>query len=57
MLPDDTKVRREAALARTNQPSVADVFAGVPKPLRYTHAGFQDAAIEWLIDTDQVSNH
>lgn len=43
-------------MLRNDQPLVADLFAGAPKAIRYTHAGFQEAAIEWLIDTDQASH-
>jgi len=62
MLPEDTKERRAAALERLRQTKVEDHFRTVqlgdkpPPPTPYTDELFKEAAIEWLIETHQVSN-
>jgi hypothetical protein len=54
MLPSDTKARREAGRG-LKQGLISDAFAGAAKAQRFSQALFQEAALEWLIDTDQVS--
>ena len=59
MLPEDTKARRAELLEKTlNQTQVDDHFeSGVPREARpepYSHSLFQEAAVQWLIETDQV---
>ena len=62
MLPEDTKERRAAALERLRQTEVEDHFRTAQqsdKPLPstpYTNELFKEAAIQWLVETDQVSN-
>jgi hypothetical protein len=58
MLPDDAKARCQEALERTlEQSQVDDHFHLVKpegKPEPYSDNAFKDAAIQWLIETDQV---
>jgi hypothetical protein len=58
MLPDDTKARRAARLEETlRQTEVDDHFATrkpEDKPQPYSDKVFEEAAIQWLIETDQV---
>ena len=62
MLPEDTKERRAAALERLRQTEVEDHFRTAqpsdkpPPPSPYTDELFKKAAIQWLVETDQVSN-
>jgi hypothetical protein len=62
MLPQDTKERRAAALERLQQTEVEDHFRTAqpgdkpPPPSPYTDELFKEVAIEWLIETDQVSS-
>ena len=63
MLPEDSKERRAAALERLRQTEVEDHYrAAQPsdKPLPpspYTDEYFKEAAIQWLVETDQVSDN
>ncbi len=59
MLPEDTKARRAALLKKTlNQTQVDEHFESAgpcaARPEPYSNALFQEAAIQWLIETDQV---
>lgn len=58
MLPDDAKARRQKDLERAlEQTQVNDHFHLVKpedKPEPYSDNGFREAAIQWLIETDQV---
>lgn len=62
MLPEDTKERRAATLERLRQTEVQDHFRTAqpsdkpPPPTPYTDELFKEAAIQWLVETDQVSN-
>ena len=58
MLPEDSKARRDAAAEKLKQSQVDDHFTVVPegeKPMPYSDEVFKEAAIQWLIETDQVS--
>lgn len=58
MLPDDAKERKAAERVMLQQTQVNDHFPTIKpedKPLPYTDEIFKEAAIEWLIQTDQVS--
>ena len=58
MLPSDAKERKAAEHVTLQQTQVNDHFAkALPddKPPPYTDELFKEAAIEWLIQTDQVS--
>lgn len=61
MLPDDTKARRTQMLEKTlHQTSVNDHFKSTPKEEKlepYSDELLKQAAIEWLIQTNQVSGH
>ena len=59
MLPEDTKARRAALLEKTlNQTQVDEHFESAgpraARPEPYSNALFQEVAIQWLIETDQV---
>lgn len=58
MLPEDTKARRAALLETTFcQSEVDDHFSKVKpedKPAPYSNKIFEEAAIQWLNETDQV---
>jgi hypothetical protein len=57
MLPGDTKARKVAHLEKLRQTAVHDHYKPIPleeKPQPYSDEIFKDAAIEWLIATDQV---
>lgn len=58
MLPEDTKARRAALLDETlRQTEVDEHFAKQKledKPQPYNDKLFEEAAIRWLIETDQV---
>ena len=57
MLPGDSKARREKAKEKLSQTLVDDhyeVQKPEDKPKPYSHALWQEAAIQWLIETDQV---
>ena len=62
MLPEDTKERRAAALEHIWQTEVEDYFhtaqpSDKPLPLTpYTDELFKEAAVKWLVGTDQVSD-
>jgi len=56
MLPEDTKGRRDA-LQSLQQSAVDEHFKQVApedKPITYSDEVFKEAAIEWLIETNQV---
>jgi hypothetical protein len=59
MLPEDTKERRQALADQTLQQSAVDDHfkPATPedKPTPYSDELFKEAAIEWLIETNQVS--
>jgi hypothetical protein len=61
MLPEDSAARKAASLeavAKVQQGRVDDHFEMVKpgdKPTPYSDSTFRDAAIQWLIQTDQVS--
>ena len=57
MLPEDSTARRDAAAEKLKQLQVDDHFMVIPeeeKPTPYTDEVFKEAAIQWLIETDQV---
>lgn len=63
MLPEDTKTRRAQVLEETlRQSNVEDHFKPAPKDERsekiepYSDELFKQAAIEWLIETNQVNS-
>lgn len=60
MLPEDTKARRaatlEAILHQTQVDGHFKVATPEDKPEPYSDQLFKDAAIQWLIETDQVSS-
>ena len=56
MLPEDTRERREA-MQSLQQSAVDEHFKPVApedKPIAYSDKFFMEAAIEWLIETNQV---
>ncbi|KAI0686300.1 hypothetical protein C8T65DRAFT_525276, partial [Cerioporus squamosus] len=56
MLPKDTKQRREAEVATVAQSTLDTHLREKPAPervVKYTDDLFQEAAIEWLVSTDQ----
>jgi len=58
MLPEDTKKQREALLENLRQANITDHFAEAKPEERvplYTDEIFKEAAIQWLVETDQVS--
>ena len=61
MLPDDAKARRAEAHEALKQTRVGDHFTTVnpaddyKKLEPFSQELFRDAAIQWLIETDQVS--
>lgn len=61
MLPDDAKERRALAHEALKQTQVDDHFTTVApdddykKLDPYSHELFKEAAVQWLIETDQVS--
>lgn len=64
MLPEDTKARRVELHEKLQQTEVNDHFKPAPpkeRPQPYSDEIFMEAAIQWLIETDQVrhilSNH
>ena len=57
MIPEDMKARRSEAAVKMEQTQVDDHFHPVgpeDKPMPYSDVAFKDAAIQWLIETDQV---
>jgi len=58
MLPEDTKARRAKVLEENlHQTNVDDHFKAAPKEEKqapYSDELFKEAAIEWLIETNQV---
>ena len=59
MLPDDAQARRAAHHLKLQQTQVNDHFPTAQpedNPPPYTDELFKEAAIEWLIQTDQVSS-
>ena len=61
MLPGDRKAAKEEVLAKLHQSSLdmhlQPMTEGTQKPAPYTDALMQDAAIQWLIETDQVNHN
>ena len=61
MLPEDAKARREEATANAKeQTQVDDHFHQVnpdDKPAPYSDDFFKEAALWWLIETDQVCSN
>jgi len=59
MLPKDTKNRRQVAKADTQQCLDPHLEEKLPKErfIQYTDDLFHEAAIEWLVSTDQVSEY
>lgn len=57
MLPDDTKNRRQATTKDTQQRLDSHLKEKPPQErvVPYTDDLFREAAIEWLVSTDQVS--
>lgn len=58
MIPDDVKTRKANALAKQKQDTLdGHLHERPPAPhiVRYTDALFRQVAIEWLIETGQVS--
>ena len=58
MLPDDAKEQKAAKHVTPQQTQVDDHFTKAwpeDKPPLYTEELFKEAAIKWLIQTDQVS--
>ena len=58
MLPEYTKACRVELQEKLQQTEVSDHFKPAPpkeKPQPYSDKIFKDAAIQWLIETDQVS--
>jgi hypothetical protein len=58
MLPEDSKSRRALSNEMLRQTSVDDHFkptTAEDKPIPYSDETFKQAAIEWLIETNQVS--
>lgn len=57
MLPSDSKARRNANKERFTQTLVEDHYkVQMPeeKPVPYSDELFREAAIQWLVETDQV---
>ena len=57
MLPEDTKARKAQIKVKLEQTLVNDHFTKAPtenKPEPYSDELFKDAAIQWLVETDQV---
>jgi hypothetical protein len=59
MLPNDTKARKKALdEQRLKQTGINEHFRTVTveeKPIQYTDEVWMEAALEWLIETGQVS--
>jgi hypothetical protein len=57
MLPEDTKSRKAEIEEKLQQTQVNDHFEKVQpekKPEPYSDELFKEAAIQWLVETDQV---
>ena len=58
MLPEDTRQRKEAALdssTQTQQTAISDHFNAQQEVIvPYSDRAFKAAAIDWLIDSNQV---
>ena len=55
MLPEDAKQRKSLAIDKVQQSSVIDHFGPEDtRPIPYSDDAFKAAAIEWLIETNQV---
>ena len=58
MIPDDTKARHQQTILNVKEQSqVVDHFAHIKpedRPVPFSDGLFKDAAIRWLIETDQV---
>jgi hypothetical protein len=57
MLPQDSKQRNEDTLDKGRQPSVTEHFSPEDmdaRPIPYSDEALKTAAIEWLIETNQV---
>ena len=55
MLPEDTKMCKSA-----KQPSIVEHFGLEDRdvrPIPYSNKAFKTAALEWLIETNQVLTH
>lgn len=58
MLPNDAKARKVAHLEKLQQMAVHDHYEPTPleeQPQPYSDELFKKVAIEWLIETDQVT--
>jgi hypothetical protein len=58
MLPEDSKARRAALLESLRQTNITEHFSEAKpenKPSPYSDDLFRQAAIQFLIETDQVS--
>ena len=58
MLPEDSKARRAALLESLRQTNVTEHFSEAKpedKPSPYSDELFRRAAVQYLIETDQVS--
>jgi hypothetical protein len=56
MLPKDVRNRNNATKVEA-QPDLHPHLKEKPKVIPYTDTIFRDAAVEWLISTDQVSEN
>jgi hypothetical protein len=57
MLPEDTKFRKDLIKEKLQQTQVNDHFEKAQpeiKPEPYSDEVFKEAAIQWLVETDQV---
>lgn len=57
MLPEDAKLHMSATLKKDWQLSVTDHFSPEDmdtRPIPYSNETFRNAAIEWLVETNQV---
>jgi hypothetical protein len=60
MLPEDTKARKADLLQKLEQSQVNEHFPKArpeDKPVPYSDELFKEAAVRWLVETDQVCNH
>jgi hypothetical protein len=55
MLPKDARNRQHAKVEA--QPDLHPHLKEKPRVIPYTDASFRDAAVEWLVSTDQVSEN
>ena len=55
MLPEDAKQHKSLVLDKVPQSSVTEYFGPEDaQPIAYSHNTFKAAAIEWLVETNQV---